>query len=312
MNIAKVDLNLLVYMDVLLAERNVTRAADKLGITQPAMSNVLKRLRTLFNDPLLVRTSDGMLPTERALDLAPLIHEAVTAAERAVQLTSQFNPASSSRVFRISASDYAESALLPTVLGRLQSQAPDITLDILTPSDVGVTDVELAKVDMVINRFTSMPQSFHQRMLWTDGFSCLMSRDNPILDSFDLDAYLTARHVWVSKTGMGVGVGMNPRDVQSLGWVDEELRKNGHQRHIAVFTRHYQVAMLFAEQPNLVVTLPSRAASLMRHNPRVVIRKPPFEIAPIELSMAWSPLMQHNAAHKWLRELIVDVATTIS
>ena len=311
MNLAKIDLNLLVYMDILLDEQNVTRAADRLGITQPAMSNVLKRLRTLFDDPILVRTSKGMHPTERAVELAPLIRTAIEAAEVAVQSTSQFNPRESTRLFRISASDYAESALFPAVLKRLQAEAPDITLDILTPSDVGFSDVELARIDMVINRFDSIPQSFHQRILWTDGFSCLLSSDNPIRENFNLDTYLQARHVWVSKTGMGVGRGMNPRDVQKLGWVDEELRKCGHQRRISVFTRHYQVAMLLAGQLNLVVTLPSRAARLLRDSADVVIKAPPFEIAPIELTMAWSPLMQQNAAHKWLRQLIAEAAETI-
>jgi len=285
-NVNRVDLNLLVYLDALLRERNVTQAANQLNLSQPAMSNGLRRLRELFDDPLLVRTSDGMAPTERALELEPLVRD----------------------VLMIMASDYAESTLLPGVLGKLRTQAPGLTLDIMTPSDVSFLDVERGKVDMVINRFDSMPQSFHQIHLWDDSFSCLLSPENPVLEDFSLENYLKANHIWVSKTGMGVGVGVDPDDVQRLGWVDLALNKLGKKRQIRVFTRHYQAAMTLAEQNDLIVTLPTRATLLKRDNPRVVLREPPLDIPPLELKMAWSPLLQHNPANRWLRKLIVTTA----
>ena len=308
MNINRIDLNLLVYLDALLRERNVTQAANQLNLSQPAMSNGLRRLRDLFDDPLLVRTSEGMTPTERALELEPVVREVLSTIDRAVQPRSDFEPKEAQRVFRIMASDYAESTLLPTVLGQLRTLAPGLTLDIMTPSDVSFKDVERGKVDMVINRFDSMPQSFHQIHLWDDSFSCVLSPENPVLKDFTLDNYLKANHVWVSKTGMGVGVGVNPDDVQRLGWVDAALNKLGKKRQIRVFTRHYQAAMTMAEQNDLIVTLPTRAAQLKANNPRVVIREPPMDIPPLELKMAWSPLLQHNPANRWLRKLIADSA----
>ena len=311
MNINRIDLNLLVYLDALLRERNVTQAAHQLNLSQPAMSNGLRRLRELFNDPLLVRTSDGMTPTERALELEPVVREVLTIIDRAVQPRSAFEPKEAQRVFRIMASDYAESTLLPTVLGQLRTLAPGLTLDIMTPSDVSFMDVERGKVDMVINRFDSMPQSFHQIHLWDDSFSCLLSPENPVLKDFTLDSYLKANHVWVSKTGMGVGVGVDPDDVQRLGWVDAALNKLGKKRQIRVFTRHYQAAMTMAEQNDLIVTLPTRAAQLKANNPKVVLREPPLAIPPLELKMAWSPLLQHDPANRWLRKLIVDSARVL-
>ena len=308
MNINRIDLNLLVYLDALLRERNVTQAANQLNLSQPAMSNGLRRLRELFDDPLLVRTSEGMTPTERALELEPVVREVLTTIDRAVQPRSAFEPENAHRVFRIMASDYAESTLFPTVLGKLRSLAPGLTLDIMTPSDVSFLDVERGKVDMIINRFDSMPQSFHQIHLWNDSFTCVLSPENPVLQDFSLENYLKANHVWVSKTGMGVGVGVDPDDVQRLGWVDLALDKLGKKRQIRVFTRHYQAAMTLAEQNDLIVTLPTRAAQLKRDNPRVVLREPPLEIPPLELKMAWSPLLQHNPANKWLRKLIADTA----
>ena len=308
MQAGRIDLNLLEYLDVLLRERNVTRAASHLGLSQPAMSNGLRRLRLMFDDPLLVRTSEGMTPTERANELQPIIRNVLATIDKAVQPQTAFDAKTAERVFRIMASDYAESTIFPHILLRLREKAPGITLDIMTPSDVSFLDVEQGKVDMVINRFDSIPQSFHEKMIWKDSFACLFSADNPIRDNFNLETYLQAQHVWVSKTGMGVGVGINPDDVQRLGWVDEALTKLGKKRHITVFTRHYQAAMLLAEQKDLIVTLPTKAARLQQANPRVIIKEPPFEIPPIDLKMAWSPLLQNNPAHQWMRRLIVEVA----
>jgi len=312
MNVSRIDLNLLVYFDVLLREQNVTKAAHQLGITQPAMSNGLRRLRELFGDPLLIRTSEGMTATERALELQPLIRNVLAGVEKAIQPQGVFDPSVSDRTFRVMASDYGESTLLPAVLGKLREQAPGITLDILTPSDVGFPDLEQGKVDMAINRFNELPLSFHQITLWQDSFACLMSADNPVLEDFTLDNYLKAHHIWVSKTGMGVGVGMNPQDNQRLGRVDEALTKLEKKRRISVFTRHYQVARLLANQKDLIATLPSKAAELELDNPRLAVRPPPFEIPSFNLKMAWSPLLQQNPGHQWLRRLIVDVAREIS
>jgi len=311
MNMSKVDLNLLVYLDVLLRECNVTRAAEELGISQPAMSNSLRRLRDLFADPILVRTSDGMTPTDRALELQPLVRTVLAAAEQAVLPKTDFKPSGSNRIFRIMASDYTEATLLPVLLRRLLKEAPNVRLDIMTPSDVSFHDVERGKVDLVINRFDSLPQSFHQVHLWDDSFSCVVSASNPISKNWNLDAYLSAKHVWVSKTGMGVGVGMSSDDVQRLGWVDDALDKIGAKRNIALFTRHYQAALLLGEQKNLIVTLPSMAARQLESNPNVVILDPPFEIPRMRLKMVWSPLLQHDPGHRWMRQLIKTVSEEV-
>jgi DNA-binding transcriptional LysR family regulator len=311
MKVGRIDLNLLVYLDVLLRERNVTRAANHLRLSQPAMSNGLRRLRDLFEDPLLVRTSEGMTPTERALELQPVIRDVLLTIDKAVQPQTDFHPAEDERVFRIMASDYAETTLFPEVLRRLREEAPGVTLDILTPSDVSFQDVEQGAVDMAINRFNSMPQSFHQKKLWTDDFICLLSVDNPILNNFTLETYLQAQHVWVSKTGFGIGVGVNPDDVQRLGWVDEALARRQQKRRITVFTRHYQAAILLAEHNDLIATIPAKAARVKRNNPRVTSVPPPFDIPPLDLQMAWSPLLHHNHAHQWMRRLIVDAAANL-
>lgn len=312
MNINKMDLNLLVYLDVLLREKNVTRAANQLNITQPAMSNGLKRLRDLLNDPILVRTSDGMVPTERARELAPVVRGVLLTLEETLQPNKDFEPLHSQRVFRIMASDYAASTLIPALLKKMRVQAPLTSLDIMTPSDVTFHDVENGKVDMAINRFDQLPQSFHQKTVWRDSFSCLINAGNPVVKKFNLDSYLKAQHIWVSKTGFGVGVGMDPKDVQKLGWVDEALAKLGKQRSISVFTRNYHVAMHLAVGIDLIATLPSRAAKLYENDPTMAIMDPPFAIPSIELKMIWSPLLHQDASHIWFRRLIVETADELN
>ncbi len=311
MNIERVDLNLLIYLDVLLRERNVTRAADAIGLSQPAMSNGLKRLRELFNDPLLVRTSQGMTPTEKARELQPLVREALQSVDRALQSGDEFDPAEAHRVFRIMVSDYTEATLIPALLARLHREAPHIVLDILAPSDMTFEDVEQGKVDMIINRFDSLPQSFHQVTLWRDTYACVLGRDNPIINHFTLGTYLAGDHVWVSKTGWGAGPGIHPGDSPRLGWVDTALKRLGRRRNIRIYTRHYLSAMLMARQKNLIVTVPSKAARVMANEYNMVVRQPPFPIPPIELKMAWSPILQHNPAHRWMRRLLVELAAGI-
>ena len=305
------DLNLLIYLDVLLREKNVTRAAEQLGITQPAMSNGLKRLRGIFNDPLLIRSSEGMTPTERALELQPALRTALFDLQKVLEPNQSFEPKESKRMYRIMASDYAEATLVPLLVKHMRELAPNIVLDFLTPSDVSYKDMEQGRVDLAINRFNEIPESFHQVTVWEDSFSCLLNKNNPAVNNFTLKAYLDAQHIWVSKTGMGVGFGMNPEKSGQLGWIDKALLEKGEKRNISIFTRHYQMPALIAESNDLIATLPTRVALLQANNKRLVVLPTPFDIPPFELKMAWSPLLQHNPAHKWLRTLILNVAQEV-
>ncbi|MFT4629415.1 MAG: DNA-binding transcriptional LysR family regulator [Dinoroseobacter sp.] len=311
MNLSNIDLNLLVYFSVLLREGNVTKAAEHLGLSQPAMSNGLRRLRKVFNDPLLVRTSNGMMPTDKAKELQPLVQKVLSQIELFVQPTIEFEPTNSKRLFRVMASDYAETTLLPRVRTRMAEEAPDTALDILTPSDVTFQDIELGNVDLVINRFDQLPQSLHLSVLWGDNFSCVMREDHPLRKGFDLEKYLRAQHVWVNKTGMGVATGVNPDDIQKLGWVDIALDDLGYKRRISVYTRHYISAIQLTQQQDLIATVATRSTHLVNHFENLAIVPAPFEIPNIELHMVWSPLLHHNIAHKWFRNVIRDVAKEI-
>lgn len=310
-NLSKIDLNLLVYFSVLLREGNVTKAAEHLGLSQPAMSNGLRRLRKVFNDPLLVRTSNGMMPTDKAKELQPLVQNVLSQIELFVQPTIEFDPSSSKRLFRVMASDYAETTLLPRVRTRMAAEAPETSLDILTPSDVTFQDIEVGNVDLVMNRFDQLPQSLHLSVLWRDNFSCVMRQDNALRDGFNFDKYLQGNHVWVNKTGMGVATGVNPDDIQKLGWVDVALDNLGKRRKIAVYTRHYISAIQLAQHQDLIATVATRSTQLVNHFDNLAVVPAPFKIPEIELHMVWSPLLHHNIAHKWFRNMIREVANEI-
>lgn len=312
MNVSRHDLNLLVYLDVLLRERNVTRAADRLNISQPAMSNGLKRLRDMFQDPLLVRTSHGMEPTARALALQPVVHDILLRLESTLQSDQAFDPNSESRLFRIMASDYAATTVIPTLLQQVRAQAPGLVLDIMTPSDVDFRDVEDGRIDMAINMFEHLPQSFYQKSLWRDEFCCALHQDHPAADNLDLDTYLAADHVWVNKTGYGVGVGINPAEAQNMGWVDSSLEALGHRRHIRLFARDFHVAMHMALSGSLIATVPVRIAELYRNWPGAVLCAPPFTIPPVELKLVWSPLLHHDQAHIWMRQQVSQAVSELT
>ena len=312
MNLQKVDLNLLFYLDVLLREKNVTRAAEQLGITQPAMSNILRRLRSLFNDPLLVRSSEGMTPTERAFELQPRIREVLLDITTLLEPRTEFRPYSTSRVFRIMTSDYAEATLVPRLVKALRSEAPNVILDFLTSLDVSKRDGGQGREDLEINRRNALPQTCHQVVAWDDTFSCLLSADSSYANRCNLKNYLKAHHIWVSRTGMGVGFGVNPEKSGGLGSIDQALQRLGQKRQISVFTRHYQMPAMLVANKDLIATLPTRVARLQADNhPNIIIKEPPFFIPEFELTMAWSPLLQHHPAHRWLRQLILHVARQV-
>lgn len=310
MNVDNFDLNLLVCFDVLMRERNVSRAAEKLNVSQPAMSSSLKRLRDYFNDPLLVRTARGMEPTEKALALEPLVRQSLTMAEEVLSPHEVFNPLNSQRTFRILVSDYVEGILISALVAHLQTHAPQLSLDILTLSDGSFQDLEKGAIDLAINNFDFIPQSFYKRSIWSDSFSCLMALGHPLLADNTLQNYLSSSHIWVSKTGIGVGTGMTQSS--NRGWVDKTLEDLGHERHISVYTRHYQIIPQLVRQTDLVATMPTRAACLYKSNAELAISEPPFTIPKIDINMIWSPLLHHNSDHKWIRDTLIQLADNLA
>lgn len=312
MNIRNVDLNLLVYLNVLIDEKSVSKAANKLALTQPAMSNALKRLRDLFDDPLLVRAAGSMTPTAKALSLKPEIEALLKMAEEITQPSEQFNPATAQVTFRIMANDYLESTLIAPFICEQLAKNPGIDFDVLSPSDVNLQDMEKGTIDLAINRFNGLPRSFHQATVWRDNYCCLTHPNNDFLTHANLNQYLQSEHIWVNRAGWGPEPAVtNKSGKQKLGWVDEALWQLEQTRKIRVFTRHYMIASLLCQSEQLIATLPRRQAKLLTSHTNLVISPVPFQVVPIEIKMIWSPLLHHTPAHQWLRRELLAFANTV-
>ena len=305
----EIDLNLLIYFDVLMDECSVTKAAKRVGLSQPSMSNSLNRLRSLFDDPLLVRTSQGMQPTEKAQELKPKIKRVVANVKSVIQPTYQFNPQTSQRLFRIAVSDYAESILMGNVCSELIKQAPHVGIDLLTPDTIRFEDVEQGNVDLVISRFDQLPMSLHTTQLWQDPFSCIMSKQNPLAQQFDLEHYLKAKHIWVRKTDIdSLHSNQSAEDIRQSSLVDTALAQLNKRRTISIYTRNYSSAIRHIQQNDLIATIPSKSSLIIDNMNQYAIFPAPFAIPPMQLKMTWGSLLHHNQPHRWLRSLIKQVA----
>ena len=196
MNIRDIDLNLLVFLDALLRERSVTKAALAMDISQPAMSNALRRLRKLLGDPVLVRTASGMQPTDRALKLQRPVRNALAQLETAIAPNRAFEPATAERLFTVLITDYAASVLMPHVVSVLEREAPNIALNILSAGSDAIDQIERGEADFLVNRFGKLPANFHQHKLWSDRMACLIRKDHPALVEADGDDRVADLHIW--------------------------------------------------------------------------------------------------------------------
>jgi DNA-binding transcriptional LysR family regulator len=309
-NLAALDLNLLVALRALLAERHVTRAAGSIGLSQPAMSHALSRLRALLDDPLLVRTSDGMQPTARAQAMTVPLERALDELQRLLAAPSPFDPARSARRFRIATSDYVELVLLPRLLGAIWSDAPavDVSVEALDPR--GVEQLAEGRFDVAISvlvHFTGdtsrdeadaePPPGIRVQKLFSDRFVCVVRDGHPrVKKRLSLDDFLDLPHALVAPRGGGTGV------------VDLALARLGKKRHVAVEVPHFLVAPHVVAETDLVLTLAERVARKLA--PSLGLRQlaPPLELQGFSTWMAWHERQHADPAHAWLRKTIKSVA----
>lgn len=202
-NLAGVDLNLLVLFDALIVEGNVTRAAVRVGLTQPAASHALNRLRALFKDPLFVRTPSGMAPTPLANEVAGPIRSALDQVRSVLTPAKAFDPAQSERVFTIGLSDYAAFLLLPALLGRIERRAPYVRLVVRTTNHIsGLAMIEAGDVELIAGNFPDPAPHMSENLLCREDFICAGRRDHPVLaEGLDVATYLNLRHLHVSLKG---------------------------------------------------------------------------------------------------------------
>jgi len=302
MNLSGIDVNLLVAFDALVHERSVTRAATRVGLSQPAMSNALSRLRALFGDPLLVRVGREMSPTRHALDLAGPIHRALVDLQHAVDSTTSFDPARSARTVRLALTDYVATVLLPALIRCLTRTAP--SLDIETqPLDGTLPAEELrsGRLDLAFGNFPQPVSSpLRQQPLFREGFVCLVRRGHPMVRTrLTLRRFVALQHVLVSPRGERSGV------------VDRLLGARGLERRVAFTTSHFMVAPTVVSQTNLITTVPRRAAEVLGRRLRLRLFEPPLRIPPFEISMVWHGRTDEEPLAHWFREEVRRICATL-
>lgn len=299
MNLAALDLNLLVALDALLAESSATRAASRIGRSQPAMSHALKRLRALLGDPLLVRAGGAMELTERAQAMrAPL--EQVLERVRELLVTSEFEPRTSARAFQLLMPDYACDLLLPRIVERVAREAPGVRIEVRPWRSPGGASRELARtIDAVVTCVPAGFDGFYRRRLFTDRDACVRRSGHPLARRLGrLDAFLGARHVAV----VGRGAREDP--------IDTWLRAEGHARNIASVVPSYLQALHLVAQSDFVAVIPSRIIEAVQRSLGVaaVPVPPPLDVGTFDEFLLHPERSHQDPASVWLRGVITQVA----
>jgi DNA-binding transcriptional LysR family regulator len=295
-------LALLPALRLLLEERSVTRAAQRAGMSQPAMSRVLARLRRLFGDELLVRGPTGSAPTARGLALAEELPAALDAVARVIQ-PPKFAPEAASASFTIATVDYIAMVLLPAVVARVRREAPGIELDIRTAGGLDFAEaLAQGSADLLIGAKAEIEGRgglFRQR-LFDEDYACLVPRRvSAGTKTLTLDAYLTLPHALVTITGRGGGA------------IDAALERAGRSRRVALRIQNFLAAPWLIAGSDLAIILPRRLAERVAKPSGLAIFDLPVDLGILTLSQVWHARRHRDPAHAWLREVIAAAARTL-
>jgi DNA-binding transcriptional LysR family regulator len=293
-NVQDVDLNLLRVFDAVLRERGVTPAAARLGLTQPAVSNALARLRKVFGDALFVRTPNGMDATPFARELAEPVRQALALLESALAHGPGFDPASATRAFRFYMSDLGQIEFLPPLIERVQKLAPGVRLEAvaLDIEDIGAA-LAAGSLDLAVGFLPGLGPPVRRRALFRDPYLCLMRADHPI-QSLTKKKFLAASHALVTYRG-GHRV------------IEEALERAGLARRIALRVPHFTVVPMVLERTDLILTLPARVARVFERRGKLKSLPPPVPIAAAEVAVHWHERFERDPGNRWLRELVIEL-----
>jgi len=301
MNIRTFDLNLLKSFDALLEECSVSRAAARVHLSQPAMSNALARLRDALDDPVLVRTPLGMEPTSRALALKGPVRQALLQIETALSAQPEFDPRTAQRTFVVAATDYMEFLVLPRLMRVLQTEAPGIdirvrSLQLNAPEE----PLDSGDVDFAFGYFIDVPKRLNRRHLFTETMTCLVRADHPVLyQSWNLERFVELSHLFVA-TRQG-----------STGVVDNLLAERGLSRRIALVVPHFLVVPYIIAESDLLVTVNSRIAETYVRELPLRTLPPPLDLPEFPITMLWHPRGDGDPGIAWLRKTLVEICNDI-
>ncbi len=294
MNIKTFDLNLLRVFAAIYAERNVSRAAGAAGLSQPAMSNALLRLRKACSDALFVRTAGGMEPTALAEELIGPVRQALAILQHTLEKPHGFDPRESERTFKILMSDAGETIVLPRLIAAVLREAPQVRIEALRrPNEQYSQLLQSGEVDLAIGNLAFLKSGFYQQRLFGDPYCCLVRKRHPSIGrDFSLRQFLEAQHVSVA-TG-------NADDL-----VERALAKMRAKRKVILRVTHYHVAADVVERSNLIATVPRNAA---RNARGVQILPVPLKIPAAVVRQFWHRRAHKDPASQWLRGTLAGLA----
>lgn len=296
MNLRSIDLNLLVVFDAIYRERNISKAAQRLTLSQPAVSNALARLRERLDDPLFIRTPHTMEPTARAKALFEPVQQALSLIEGGLRSGDDFDASCSERRFSIAVEDYGETVILSRFLDWLAQVAPGICIKIRPePGMQLASEMKDGQVDLAIDYFIQRDPSFHNECLMTDGLLSLARCDHRQLKGqLTLEQYLTVHHIALSpRTG-------------SMPMIDLALAKRGLRRHVSVELPHFQSMPLLVKHTELICRLPNRMAHLYAETFHLQTHEVPLRVPKFPIYLTWHCSMGADPAHAWLRRNLTD------
>ncbi len=294
-NLRRIDLNLLVTLDVLLAEQNVTRTAERLHMSQPAVSVHLAKLRDLLGDPLLLPGPRGMRPTTRAEALREPLREALESLSRAVAPAAPFDPANADLTWRIAATDYTESTIVLPALHRMRAHAPHTRLAVfdLSPSHL-TRQAEQGIIDIAFHTTNNSPDGLRRKALFSERYVLVGRQGHPKLKRRPtLKQFCELEHAIVSQDGGGFHAS-----------TDDTLARLGMSRRVVLSVPHFLFLRSALASTNLVAMAPER---LVRNDPALQVMPPPVDLPGFEISMLWHERVHRDPSHRWLRECIASV-----
>lgn len=294
-DLTQVNLNLLVYLDALLTERSVTRAAQRLGLTQSAMSHNLRQLREIFGDRLLVRGRGGMHPTPRAEELMVPLRQGLGALRRTIEGDTGFDPATSTRRFTIAAGDAVSMMLLPPLLEDLRENGPKVDVDVVPFENRRyAAQLETGDVDLGVAAFFPEAPAIRMKKVRPESFVCMVRQDHPCVgEQLELGTWAKLPHVLVSPQGGG-----------GPGVVDRALAKHGLERRVAVRIRYFLAAPMLVARTDLVLTVVRSLAEMLAVNLPVRLVEPPLELPTFKMGVAWHERVHQDPANRWLRDRV--------
>ncbi len=299
MNLSKVDLNLFIVFDAIYTEANLTRAGQIVGITQPAVSNALARLRETFNDPLFVRTAQGMVPTPMAQNIIGPVRSALQLLRVSVQESRTFTPQQANKTYRISMTDLTEAVILPPLFQRLRRLAPAVQIEsFLSKRRETTKELAAGRLDFAVDAPLNTDTQVRHVKLMEDRYVCALRLGHPLAkEKISLDEYLSLTHIQISSRRSG------------LGYVDLSLGKMGLQRKVALRSQHYMMASTVLQNTDMAMTVPERFAR--RHGLHYV-QLPVNDVPSLETHLYWHESTDQDPANRWMREQIIEIAQQIS